>query len=223
MVLILKKILLVALSATLTFGCQTSNTSPGENDPKARWWSLEFFGPNYMTGWVEASLVEDVNGRTFDHGSGGVIGNGNPGDATETARGWVGGVGGNSRAVPGADLPKRIYVRWQSAVEPQTYRAWIDIGEEARQIMYDSTHRRCEETPERTARYMAALYLGLAPGGVVQAWAIDSCGSPVKIARGQAEIEPLGPHLGKSGGNYYPQPKASKRYVEKFGVPYGSW
>ncbi|MFI8741791.1 DUF2931 family protein [Stutzerimonas zhaodongensis] len=223
MVLILKKILLVALSATLTFGCQTSNTSPGENDPKARWWSLEFFGPNYMTGWVEASLVEDVNGRTFDHGSGGVIGNGNPGDATETARGWVGGVGGNSRAVAGADLPKRIYVRWQSAVEPQTYRAWIDIGEEARQIMYDSTHRRCEETPERTARYMAALYLGLAPGGVVQAWAIDSCGSPVKIARGQAEIEPLGPHLGKSGGNYYPQPKASKRYVEKFGVPYGSW
>lgn len=176
-----------------------------------------------MTGWVEASLVEDVNGRTFDHGSGGVIGNGNPGDATETARGWVGGVGGNSRAVAGADLPKRIYVRWQSAVEPQTYRVWIDIGEEARQIMHDSTHRRCEETPERTARYMAALYLGLAPGGVVQAWAIDSCGSPVKIARGQAEIEPLGPHLGKSGGNYYPQPKASKRYVEKFGVPYGSW
>lgn len=223
MVLILKKILLVALAATLTFGCQASNTSPGESDPKARWWSLEFFGPNYMTGWVEASLVEDVNGRTFDHGSGGVIGNGNPGDATETARGWVGGVGGNSRAVAGADLPKRIYVRWQSAVEPQTYRAWIDIGDEARQIMYDSTHRRCEETPERTARYMAALYLGLAPGGVVQAWAIDSCGSPVKIARGQAEIEPLGPHLGKSGGNYYPQSQASKRYIEKFGVPYGSW
>ena len=127
-----------------------------------------------MTGWVEASLVEDVNGRTFDHGSGGVIGNGNPGDATETARGWVGGVGGNSRAVAGADLPKRIYVRWQSAVEPQTYRAWIDIGEEARQIMYDSTHRRCEETPERTARYMAALYLGLAPGGVVQAITIHN-------------------------------------------------
>lgn len=219
----MKKILLVALAATLTFGCQASNTSPGESDPKARWWSLEFFGPNYMTGWVEASLVEDVNGRTFDHGSGGVIGNGNPGDATETARGWVGGVGGNSRAVAGADLPKRIYVRWQSAVEPQTYRAWIDIGDEARQIMYDSTHRRCEETPERTARYMAALYLGLAPGGVVQAWAIDSCGYPVKIARGQAEIEPLGPHLGKSGGNYYPQSQASKRYIEKFGVPYGSW
>lgn len=100
--------------------------------------------------------------RLFNHGSGGVIGNGNPGDSTETARGWVGGIGGNNRAVVGADLPKRIYVRWQSAVEPQTYRAWIDIGDEARQIMYDSTHQRCKATPERTARYMAALYLGLA-------------------------------------------------------------
>lgn len=217
------KIFLVALSAMLTYGCQTSDTSTGESDPKAKWWSLEFFGPNYMTGWVEASLVEDVSGRTFNHGSGGVVGNGNPGDSAETARGWVGGIGGNNRAVVGADLPKRIYVRWQSAVEPQTYRAWIDIGDEARQVMYDSTHQRCEETPERTARYMAALYLGLAPGGVVQAWAMDSCGYPVKIARGQAEIEPLGPHLGKSGGNYYPQPAASKRYVEKYGIPYGSW
>lgn len=217
------RIFLVALAAILTYGCQASDTLTGEHDPKSRWWSLEFFGPNYMIGWVEASRVEDVGGRTFDHGSGGVIGNGDPGHSAETARGWVGGIGGNNRAVVGADLPKRIYVRWQSAVEPQTYRAWIDISDEARQVMYDSTHQRCKETPERTARYMAALYLGLAPGGVIQAWAMDSCGYPVMVARSQAEIEPLGPHLGNSGGNYYPQPGTSKRYVEKYGIPYGSW
>ncbi|WP_178118313.1 hypothetical protein [Pseudomonas sp. SJZ080] len=45
----------------------------------------------------------------------------------------------------------------------------------------------------------------------------------VKVARAQAEIEPLGPHLGKSGGHYYPLSEASKRYIEKYGIPYGSW
>ncbi len=163
------------LAVLVLCGCQTYDPLSAAKDAKARWWSLEFIGPNYMTGWVESSVVEDTNGKLFDHGSGGVIGNGNPGYATETARGWVGGVGGNIRAVVGADLPQRIYVRWQSAVEPQTYRAWIEIPDEARQIMHNSTHRRCPQTPERTARYMAAVYLGVAPGGVVQVWVMDSC------------------------------------------------
>lgn len=211
------------LGALFLSGCQTADPLSAKNDPKAHWWSLEFIGPNYMTGWVESSVVEDINGQFFDHGSGGVIGNGNPGYTTETARGWVGGVGGNTRAVVGADLPKRIFVRWQSVVEPRTYRAWVEIPEEARQIMHTSTYRRCPETPERTARYMAGLYLGLAPGGVVQVWVVNNCGYAVRVARDKAEIEPLGPHLGKSGGYYYPQTEASKRYVEKHGVPYGSW
>jgi len=46
---------------------------------------------------------------------------------------------------------------------------------------------------------------------------------PVKVARGQAEIEPKGPALGLSGGSYIPQSEASKRYVEQYGIPYGSW
>ncbi|MCQ4257252.1 DUF2931 family protein [Stutzerimonas stutzeri] len=217
------KSFLALLGMIFLCGCQATDPLSAKHDPKDRWWSLEFIGPNYMTGWVESSVVEDINGKLFDHGSGGVIGNGNPGYATETARGWVGGVGGNIRGVVGADLPKRIYVRWQSAVEPQTYRAWIEIPEEAREIMHQSTHRRCPQAPDRTARYMAAAYLGLAPGGVVQVWIANSCGHAIKVARGEAEIEPLGPHLGKSGGNYYPQPEVSKRYVEKFGIPYGSW
>lgn len=211
------------LGTLLLCGCITADPLSAENDPKAQWWSLEFIGPNYMTGWVESAVVQDINGQLFDHGSGGVIGNGNPGDATEAAKGWIDGVGGNTRAVVGADLPKQIYVRWQSVVEPQTYRAWVDIPEEARQIMHKSTYQRCSETPERTARYMASAYLGLAPGGAIQVWVVDSCGYAVKVARGQGEVEPLGPHLGKSGGHYYPQPAASKRYVEKYGIPYGSW
>lgn len=220
----MKKFLVALVCLCYLTGCQRPDPLSGERDPKDRWWNLEFVAPIYMTAWVEASLVEDIHGNLYNHGSAGVIGSGDYGYETELARGWPDGISGSGiRGVVGADLPKRIFVRWQSVVEPQTYRAWINIPEEARQIMYDSTHRRCAETPEHPARFMAALYLGLAPGGIVQVWVRDQCHDAVKIARGQGEVEPLGPHLGKSGGHYYPQPAASKRYVEKHGIPYGSW
>lgn len=212
------------LAMLVLCGCQAHAPLSVTKDPKARWWSLEFIGPNYMTGWVESSVVQDINGRLIDHGGGGVIGNGNPGYATETAKGWVSGVGSNTRGVVGADLPKRIYVRWQSIVEPQTYRTWVDIPEQARELMLASVQRRCPETPERTARYMASMYFGLAPGGVVQVWVVDSCGDAVKVARAEAEVEPLGPSQGKTNGRYaYTINEKTHRYIAKYGIPYGSW
>jgi len=220
------KPLTALLGALLLGGCQATDPLSGAKDPKDNQWSLEFTAPIYMTGWVEASLVEDINGQLFDHGTGGVIGTGSVdyGTATELARGWPRALGGRFRGVIGADLPKRVFVRWQSVVEPQTYRAWVDIPQEARQIMHNSTHRRCPETPERTALYTAVLHLGLAPGGTVQVWARDECNNPVKVARAQAEVEPLGPSQGLTDGRYaYPISENSKRYIEKYGIPYGSW
>nr|WP_234463530.1 DUF2931 family protein [Stutzerimonas stutzeri] len=212
------------LAVLVLCGCQAHDPLSAMKDPKARWWSLEFIGPNYMTGWVESSVVQDIDGRLIDHGGGGVIGNGNPGYATETAKGWVGGVGSNTRGVVGADLPKRIYVRWQSIVEPQTYRAWVDIPEQARELMLASVQRRCPDTPTRTARYMASMYFGLAPGGTVQVWVVDSCGYPVKVARTEAEVEPMGPSQGKTNGRYaYTINDKTRRYIIKYGIPYGSW
>ncbi|UNG19049.1 DUF2931 family protein [Stutzerimonas zhaodongensis] len=212
------------LAVLVLCGCQAHDPLSAMKDPKARWWSLEFIGPNYMTGWVESSVVQDIDGRLIDHGGGGVIGNGNPGYATETAKGWVGGVGSNTRGVVGAVLPKRIYVRWQSIVEPQTYRAWVDIPEQARELMLASVQRRCPETPARTARYMASMYFGLAPGGIVQVWVVDSCGYPVKVARAEAEVEPMGPSQGKTNGRYaYTINDKTRRYIIKYGIPYGSW
>lgn len=217
------KHLLTLLGIVLLSGCQTTSELPGEKDPKNPWWSLEFIAPLYMVGWVEDSGVEDIHGRLFKHGSGGGIGFGEYGYETERARGWPPGLGGLINGVVGADMPKRIYVRWQSVVEPQTYRAWVDIPEEARQIMRLSTASRCPERPEQPANYRATLYLGLAPGGIIQVWVRDNCFKAIKVARAQAEVEPLGPHLGKSGGHYYPQPESSKRYIEQYGIPYGSW
>ena len=210
------------LGLLLLSGCQAMDPLSGERDPHSPWWGLGFAGPAYMIGEVEHSAVVDINGQLFHRPGGGAVGTGGPEDGTESARGWY-AVGGRGRNVVGADLPRRIFVRWQSVVEPQTYRAWVEIPEEARQIMRDSTTWRCPEQPESDSSYMATVSLGLAPGGVVQVWVWDKCFRPVKVARAQAEVEPLGPHLGKSGGNYYPQPEASKRYVERFGIPYGSW
>jgi hypothetical protein len=215
--------LFTALLCTLfVAGCNADPLS-AKNDPKSPWWELGFTEPNYMKVWVEDTAVEDIKGKTFLRTGGGSASGGYPEDGTESARGWD-GVGASAKAVVGADLPKRIFVRWQSIVEPQTYRAWVEIPEEARQLMRTSVAQRCAKTPEQRSTYISSVYLGLAPGGVVQVWVRDECHHPVKVARAQAEIEPLGPSQGKNQGRYaYPVSEKSKRYIEKFGIPYGSW
>ncbi|AKA25091.1 DUF2931 family protein [Pseudomonas chlororaphis] len=217
------RVFIALLGAQLLTGCLASDPLSGKNDPKDPWWEMGFTQPYYMKVWVEDTAVEDINGQLFHRTGGGSAADGDPGYQKEWARGW-GGVGGNGKSVVGADLPKRIYVRWQSIVEPQTYRAWVDIPEEARKIMLASTHRRCPKTPHQTARYMASVYLGLAPGGVVQVWVRDECRNTIKVARAQAEVEPLGPDQGKNNGRYaYKISEKSKRYIEQYGIPYGSW
>ncbi|PMQ08980.1 hypothetical protein PseAD21_22440 [Pseudomonas sp. AD21] len=216
------RLLTCLLCAVLMTGCHADPLST-KNDPKSPWWELAFTEPHYMKVWVEDSAVEDIKGETFLHTGGGSASGGQPEDGTDSARGWH-GVGSTGKSVVGADLPKRIYVRWQSIVEPQTYKVWIDIPEEARQLMFESVNQRCAKTPEQEGRYNASLYLGLAPGGVVQVWVRDSCHHPVKVARAQAKVEPLGPSQGKNQGRYaYPVSEKSMRYIDRFGIPYGSW
>ncbi len=216
------KLLATLLCSLFVGGCHADPLS-AKNDPKSPWWELGFTEPRYMKVWVEDTAVEDIKGTTFLRTGKGSASGGQPEDGTESARGWH-GVGSSAKAVVGADLPKRIFVRWQSIVEPQTYRAWVDIPEEARQLMLTSVNQRCAKTPDQTATYISSVYLGLAPGGTIQVWVRDSCHHPVEVAKAQAEIEPLGPSQGKTQGRYaYPVSEKSKRYIEKWGIPYGSW
>jgi hypothetical protein len=217
------KILGAFLCVLLLTGCQAADPLSGAKDPHSPWWDLRFTAPTYMEGWVEAGAVVDINNRFFPRRGEGVIGGGEfENDGIDHARGWL-GTSGNGSFVTGADLPQRIYVRWQSSVEPQTYQGWIEIPEEAHQLMRSSIARRCAKYPERPASLHPSVTLGLAPGGIVQVWVWDECLRRIPFARVQVEVEPLGPHLGKSNGHYYPQTKDSKLYVEKFGIPYGSW
>ena len=115
-------------------------------------------------------------------------------------------------------VPKRIYVRWQSMAEPQTYRVILDIPERARQLMSERLDPPC-----RTSEYRHALALGLAPGGIVRGWVMSTCGKPIEVLRAQAEIEPKGPYRGESNGKHRPLSDSAKAYIEKHGIPYGSW
>ena len=213
----------ILLGALFLSGCQASGLSWGRSDPDAGPWALGFVTPYLMDGWVEDSATVDVDGNLFRRiGSGGAAGGGKNG--SKGARGWAVKGGGTERNVRDAKLPVRIYVRWQSVVEPQTYQGWIEIPESARQVMRAALRKDCQQFPETASILkIASVMLGLAPGGVVQIWVLDECMHPVKVARGQAEIEPKGPYLGQSGGHYYPQTESSKRYVEQYGIPYGSW
>ncbi|MFJ7281139.1 DUF2931 family protein [Pseudomonas sp. NPDC099000] len=213
--------LILLIGVWFVTGCQASG-APLNSELTRKWWSLSFNQPNYMKVWVEDSQVEDITGKLIRRTGGGTAAGNEPEDGTESARGW-GQITGNIREVVGADLPKRIYVRWQSVVESKTYRVWIDIPEEAREIMRATVNDPCPAEPEEPAGTIALVYVGLAPGGIAQVWVSDKCMKAVKVARAQAEIEPLGPHLGKADGNYYPQSENSKRYVQKYGIPYGSW
>ncbi|HBX55506.1 DUF2931 family protein [Pseudomonas sp. UBA2684] len=217
------RVLSALLGLLLLSGCQAIDLLSAEQDPRSPWWNLGFTEPNYMKVWVEDSAVIDINGRLFPQTGGGTAAGGEPEDGTDSAKGWD-GIGGAGKAVVGAELPAKIFVRWQSIVEPQTYRAWVDIPEEARHIMRSATSRRCPENPSSPAAYYASLKLGLAPGGIVQVWVRDECHRPVKVARAQAEVEPLGPSQGLTEGRYaYKISEKSKRYIERFGIPYGSW
>jgi hypothetical protein len=208
----------------LISGCQATDPLSSKGDPHSPWWNLDFQGPSYMLGWVENSTVEDVDGRIVNNHFGGTLGTDTPEDGTEAAKGWHRKGGDSIKLVTGAALPKRIFVRWQSIVEPKTYKVLVDISEEARQALKASIARRCPETPNKRAPYAASMTLGLAPGGVVQVWVKDSCFKPINVGRAQAEVEPLGPSQGKTEGRYaYKLNDKTQRYIERFGIPYGSW
>jgi hypothetical protein len=81
----------------------------------------------------------------------------------------------------------------------------------------------CRLTGKTYVQYRKAIVIGLAPGGIAKAWVTGPCLTPIEIARVQAKIDPTGPYDGKSGGKYRQLSPTSKAYVEKFGVPYGSW
>jgi hypothetical protein len=186
-------------------------------------WRLGFFAPDYMDVWVETTDVTDVRGITFREAVAGSVSIRQPEDGSGEPAGWPGPyIRGKGRNFQGIDLPARIFIRWQSLAEPQTYRVTLDIPTKARALMLEPERVKCPISGWGV-RYRNAITIGLAPGGTVKLWVNGACFPATEILRAQAEIEPLGPYGGRSGGKHRSLEPAAKAYIEKHGVPYGSW
>ncbi|NRH28802.1 DUF2931 family protein [Pseudomonas sp. MS19] len=195
-------------------------------------WRLGFFAPDYMEVWVETADVVDVNNLVFRRSGSGTVGlryprafnNGVPQVFKGNPKGWPERPGwGAGKYVRGSDLPKKIYVRWQSMVEPKTYEAYIEIPESTREMMRNSVEVFCRADGKVITDYREAIVIGLAPGGIAKTWVTGPCLKPIEVSRTQATVDPRGPYEGKSNGHYRPLTDISKAYVEKFGIPYESW
>ncbi|QEU04964.1 DUF2931 family protein [Pseudomonas oryzihabitans] len=201
-------------------GCQSSAV-PKPKLPYDAWY-LGFLAPNYMEVWLELANVSDIDGRFFPNAMGGVVAMGQPASLSATATGWPKRIGsGKGRYLTGMNLPHMVALRWQSMVEPQTYQVVFAIPAWARDKMVQRVSGQCPSGYQFD--YREFLTIGLAPGGVVKVWIMGPCQDPIEVLTVQAEIAPQGPYGGKSNGQYRPLSPVIKSYVEKYGVPYGSW
>jgi hypothetical protein len=179
-----------------------------------------------MEVWIETANVVDVKGRLFRRAMSGVAAVQTPPNLNGTPRGWPRRPGsGAGKHVWRADVPRLIYVRWQSLVEPQTYEAYIEIPETTRHAMVKvEEHTYCKAAKTWITDHRELLVIGLAPGGIAKTWIRGTCLDPIEVSRVQGRIVENGPHEGHSDGLYYRPPnEASQAYIDKFGIPYDSW
>lgn len=217
----MSKALRLAIVVTfLLSGCTTANSA----SLPYKAWHLGFSAPNYMEVWIETADVIDTRGQVYRRAMSGVSAIQTPPNNSGHPKGWPKRPGrGKGKYVTGAELPKKIYVRWQSLAEQKTYQVSIDVPESTREIMRKQETVYCAFDGREINEYRDALVIGLAPGGIAKVWILGSCLPPIEVTRVQAEIDLRGPYEGKSDGKYYNLSDISRRHIEEFGIPYGSW
>ena len=52
---------------------------------------------------------------------------------------------------------------------------------------------------------------------------MGACLKPIEVARVMGSVVKEGPYGGTSSGRHWPLSDTSKAYIEKYGIPYGSW
>ena len=179
-------------------------------------WYVGLAAPQHMEVWVETVDVIDQRGLPFFHVFGGVA------SYTGRVEGWHNGAG-KTKPVHNVDLPERLFLRWQSLVEPQAYKVRISIPQWVRDEMIKPEHVFCTGSKKWKNDYRDIITLGMAPGGIVKVWVGGPCLDFKEVGRFQAEIESRGPFL-SGRGIYYREPNPeTKAWIEKNGIPYGSW
>ncbi|GGA08369.1 DUF2931 family protein [Dyella caseinilytica] len=216
------KYLYFALMCLLT-GCVSVATPFKAKLPQGEDWYLGFFAPPYMEVWMERVDVEDVRGLYYSN----ILAGTTATSGQEAPGGWPQPMQvpmGKGRSITGSALPKLVFVRWQSLVEPQTYRIVLDIPESVREQM--TKNMPYQKHPQDLA-YQDVLTIELAPGGWIKAWVQSSESTPLEILCQKAEVEPKGPDQGLSDGRYayalnklHPE---TQEYLKTHPIPFNSW
>lgn len=192
--------------------------APSETQLPYPAWSIGFLAPNNMEVWTEDVTIEDVRGHKFYRYDPGTVSI----SYTPTNAAWSSIIPtGKGREVRDAVLPQRVYVRWQSLVEPQTYSVTLEIPERARQLMLQQPPRA--KQPPGRHYYNDTLTIGLAPGGIVRVWVNGPVSDAQPIMCVKAAVEPKGPDQGEYGGRYVTLPAKSRAYLQNHAIPFGSW
>ena len=218
------KALLGCVFGMILSGCSSANDYGVELPYDA--WRLGFFAPNYMEVWIETANVVDVKGRLFRRAMSGVVAVQTPPNLKGTPRGWPRRPGsGAGKHVWRADVPRLIYVRWQSLAEPQTYEAYVEVPEATRHAMLQiQENTYCKAAKSWITDHRELLVIGLAPGGIAKTWIRGTCLDPKEVSRVQGKVVEKGPDLGRTNGRYALELEPdSQAYIDKFGIPYDSW
>ena len=191
-------------------GCSEDSLLPYPN------WYIGLAAPRFMEVWVETVDVVDRRNLAFVRVHGGVAG------YTRKPEGWHQG-GGASKPLTNIDIPKRIFLRWQSLAEQKTYRINVDIPQWVREEMLKSERTFCKWSQEWEDDYRRIITFGMAPGGIVKVWVGGACLGFTEVGRYQAEVDPRGPYEGRGNGRYVKLEPENKDFIEKHGIPYGTW
>ena len=144
------------LVGLLLADCSQSFAQSSHHEP----WSLGFAAPDYMEVWIETADVVDIREHVFRRAGSGIASVLTPKDNKGKPAGWPKSPGrGAGRDVIGADLPRLIYVRWQSLAEPQTYEAYIVIPELAREIMRKPEKAFCRADGKWITDYLSLIHI----------------------------------------------------------------
>ncbi|WP_019465905.1 DUF2931 family protein [Dyella japonica] len=202
----------------LLMGCAQAQSRQGNGLPYDSWY-LGFQAPAKMEVWLETADIEDAQKRIFRGAMSGTVALAYLADP----KGWGDHIPiGKGRYIENLGLPQRIYVRWQSLVKPQTYRAIIAIPEDARRLMLTKPPEGGQGPGVDYPRYLS---IGLAPGGWIKVWVMGVSTKPVEVLCTRAQIEPKGPGLIHDSYAYSfdvlePQ---TREYIQTHPIPYDSW
>lgn len=211
------KYLILSISLMMSL-CACANGLKAPPRPKLPYanWYIGLAAPKHMEVWVESVDVIDRRGLTFFNVFGGVA------SYTGKVEGWQ-EVGGKTMPLNNVDLPERLYLRWQSLVEPQTYMIDVSVPQWVRDEMLTPKRAYCQWSNEWLDSYKKVITLGMAPGGIVKLWVGGPCLNFKEVGRFQAKIDPRGPYKGLSKGRYVKLDPENKEYVKKHTIPYDSW